>query len=204
MATWIIETITSLGYAGIFLLMLLESIFPPIPSELIIPFAGFSAASGALDFWLVLLAATTGAVVGMLPWYFAGRVFGLGRVRTLADRYGRWLTLNAEEIDTATDWFRRFGPFIVFAGRLIPIIRTLISVPAGLARMPFWQFLAFSTLGALLWNTILVGAGFLLAEHYELVETWLDPGTTIVLGLVVLTYLYRLFTWRPASSGEKS
>ena len=189
MATWIIETITSLGYAGIFLLMLLESVFPPIPSELIIPFAGLSAASGALDFWLVLLAATTGTVVGMLPWYFAGRIFGLGRVRTLADRYGRWLTLNADEIDTATDWFRRFGPVIVLIGRLIPLIRTLISIPAGLACMPFWQFLAFSTLGALVWNSILVGAGFILAEHYELVETWLDPGTTIVLGLVVLIYL---------------
>jgi len=202
MATWIIETINALGYLGIFLLMLLESVFPPIPSELIIPFAGFSAANGALDLWLVLLAATAGAVVGMLPWYAAGRLFGLGRVRTLADRYGRWLTLNADEIDTATEWFRRFGPVIVLAGRLIPIIRTLISVPAGLARLPFWQFLAFSTVGALLWNTILVGAGFILAEHYELVETWLDPGTTIVIGLVVLTYLYRLATWRPGSSVE--
>ncbi len=202
MATWIIETINALGYLGIFLLMLLESVFPPIPSELIIPFAGFSAANGVLDFWLVLLAATAGAVVGMLPWYAAGRLFGLGRVRTLADRYGRWLTLNADEIDTATEWFRRFGPVIVLAGRLIPIIRTLISVPAGLARLPFWQFLAFSTVGALLWNAILVGAGFILAEHYELVETWLDPGTTIVIGLVVLTYLYRLATWRPGSSVE--
>jgi membrane protein DedA with SNARE-associated domain len=197
MATWIIETINSLGYAGIFLLMLAESLFPPIPSELIIPFAGFSAANGTLNLWLVLLSATMGAVVGMLPWYFAGRLFGLERVRWLADRFGRIITLNSEEIDTATDWFRRFGPIIVFVGRLLPLIRTLISVPAGLAAMPFWKFLLFSTLGALTWNSILVGAGFLLAEHYELVETWLDPGTTIVLGLVVVIYLYRFITWRP-------
>lgn len=197
MATWIIETINSLGYAGIFLLMLAESLFPPIPSELIIPFAGFSAASGVLDPWLVLASATVGAVVGMLPWYFIGRIFGLGRVRTLADRYGRWATLNAEEVDTATAWFHRFGPAIVLVGRLIPLIRTLISIPAGLARMPLWRFVLFSTVGALAWNSILVGAGFLLAEHYELVETWLDPGTTIVLGLVALVYLYRLVTWRP-------
>jgi membrane protein DedA with SNARE-associated domain len=197
MATWIIETINSLGYAGIFLLMLAESLFPPIPSELIIPFAGFSAANGTLNLWLVLLSATVGAVVGMLPWYFAGRLFGLERVRWLADRFGRIMTLNSEEIDTATDWFRRFGPIIVFVGRLLPLIRTLISVPAGLAAMPFWKFLLFSTLGALTWNSILVGAGFLLAEHYELVETWLDPGTTIVLGLVVVIYLYRFVTWRP-------
>lgn len=197
MATWIIETINSLGYAGIFLLMLAESLFPPIPSELIIPFAGYSAANGTLNLWLVLLSATVGAVVGMLPWYFAGRLFGLERVRWLADRFGRFMTLNSEEIDTATDWFRRFGPIIVFVGRLMPLIRTLISVPAGLAAMPFWKFLLFSTLGALTWNSILVGAGYLLAEHYELVETWLDPGTTIVLGLVVVIYLYRFITWRP-------
>jgi membrane protein DedA with SNARE-associated domain len=197
MATWIIETINSLGYAGIFLLMLAESLFPPIPSELIIPFAGYSAANGTLNLWLVLLSATVGAVVGMLPWYFAGRIFGLERVRWLADRFGRIMTLNSEEIDTATDWFRRFGPIIVFVGRLMPLIRTLISVPAGLAAMPFWKFLLFSTLGALTWNSILVGAGYLLAEHYELVETWLDPGTTIVLGLVVVIYLYRFITWRP-------
>ena len=197
MATWIIETINSLGYAGIFLLMLAESLFPPIPSELIIPFAGYSAANGTLNLWLVLLSATVGAVVGMLPWYIAGRIFGLERVRWLADRFGRFMTLNSEEIDTATDWFRRFGPIIVFVGRLMPLIRTLISVPAGLAAMPFWKFLLFSTLGALTWNSILVGAGFLLAEHYELVETWLDPGTTIVLGLVVVIYLYRFITWRP-------
>lgn len=197
MATWIIETINALGYAGIFLLMLAESLFPPIPSELVIPFAGFSAASGNLDLWLVLLSATVGAVVGMLPWYFIGRIFGLGRVRMLADRYGRWLTLNAAEVDTATAWFRRFGPSIVLIGRLIPLIRTLISVPAGLARMPLWRFVLFSTIGALTWNSILVGAGYLLAEHYDAVEVWLDPGTNIVLGLVVVVYLYRLATWRP-------
>lgn len=200
MATWIIETINALGYAGIFLLMLAESLFPPIPSELIIPFAGFSVVNGTLDLWLVLASATVGAVAGMLPWYFLGRIFGLGRVRALADRYGRWATLNAAEVDTATQWFYRFGPAIVLVGRLIPLIRTLISIPAGLARMPLWRFVLFSSIGALIWNSILVGAGFLLAEHYELVETWLDPGTNIVLGLVVAIYLYRLVTWRPTRS----
>ena len=206
MANWIIETITNLGYLGIFLLMLLESIFPPIPSELIIPFAGYAAANGQLNVWLVLLTATLGAVVGMLPWYIAGRIFGLNRLRWLADRYGRIMTLNADEIDTATRWFQRFGPIIVFVGRLIPLIRTLISVPAGLAAMPPWKFLLFSTLGALLWNVILVTAGYVLAEHYHAVEIFLDPGTTIVLGAVVIVYVWRLVTWRPseARSATKS
>jgi membrane protein DedA with SNARE-associated domain len=202
MATWIIETINSLGYVGIFILMLVESVFPPIPSELIIPFAGYVAATGRLNVWLVLLTATAGSIVGMLPWYIAGRLFGLDRLRWLADRFGRIMTLNAEEIDTATHWFHRYGPVIVFVGRLIPLIRTLISIPAGLAAMPAWQFLTFSTLGALLFNSVLVGAGFILAEHYEAVEVFLDPGTTIVLGLCVLYYIYRLITWRP--TGAKS
>lgn len=198
MSDWIIQTITDFGYLGIFLLMLLESVFPPIPSELIIPFAGFSAARGELNLIGVLAASTSGAVVGMVPWYLAGRLFGLERIRRLADRFGRWFTLNADEIDTATVWFRRYGPVVVLFGRLVPLIRTLISVPAGLARMPALLFFGASALGALVWNTILVGAGYLLNEHYELVEVILDPATIIVLGAVVLAYLYRLVTWRPS------
>lgn len=198
MSDWIIQTITDFGYLGIFLLMLIESVFPPIPSELIIPFAGFSAARGELNLIGVLAASTAGAVVGMVPWYLAGRLFGLERIRRLADRFGRWFTLNAEEIDTATVWFCRYGPVVVFFGRLVPLIRTLISVPAGLARMPAMLFFGASALGALVWNTILVGSGYVLNEHYEVVEVVLDPATIIVLGAVVLVYLYRLVTWRPS------
>ena len=200
MAEWIIETINSAGYLGLFLLMLLEAVFPPIPSELIIPFAGFAAARGDLSFVGVIAAATAGSVVGTIPWYVAGRVFGLHRVRYLADRFGRWLTLNADEIDLATGVFRRFGPWIVLFGRLLPIIRTLISVPAGLAKMPAWQFFGFSIIGMVVWNCILAGAGYLLADHYHLIEAWLDPLTWIVLGAVVLLYLYRLVTWRPSTT----
>jgi membrane protein DedA with SNARE-associated domain len=199
MATWIIETIAQFGYLGIFLLMLLESIFPPIPSELIIPFAGFAAQQGDLNFFGVLIAATLGSLVGMVPWYLAGRLFGLGRVRALADRFGRWFTLNAEEIDTATGFFRRYGPLIVLFGRLLPIIRTLISVPAGLAHLPVGQFVLYSTIGAVVWNTLLTGGGFLLAEHYEVIETWLDPVTLVILGAVLVVYVWRLITWRPSS-----
>jgi len=198
MTDWIIQTISDWGYIGIFMVMLAESIFPPIPSELIIPFAGFAAANGDLNFFGVLAAATIGAVVGMLPWYYAGRLFGLERVRRLADRYGRIMTLNAEEIDVAVDWFRRFGPIIVLFGRLMPLIRTLISIPAGLARMPLHVFLLASTTGALIWNIILTSAGYLLHEHYDLVEVILDPLSYIVLGLVVLIYLVRLLMWKPS------
>lgn len=200
MAHWIIETITNSGYVGVFLLMLVEAVFPPIPSELIIPFAGFSAAQGHLDFVGVVIAASLGSLAGMVPWYLAGRLFGLGRVRSLADRFGRWFTLNADEIDTATGFFRRFGPWIVLFGRLLPIIRTLISVPAGLARMPVPLFFGASLVGVLIWNTVLAGAGYLMAEHYDLVEKWLDPLTLVVLVAVAALYVFRLFTWRPSRS----
>jgi membrane protein DedA with SNARE-associated domain len=200
MSEWIIETITSFGYLGIFMLMLVESIFPPIPSELILPFAGFAVSRGDLDLWLVLLTTTAGALTGMLPWYIAARLFGLERLKWLADRFGRLFTVNSAEIDVATDWFRRFGPAIVFFGRMLPLIRTLISVPAGLAKMPFWQFALFSGLGAFLFNGVLVGAGYILAEHYDLVEGFIDPLTYIVLGGIVVTYLYRVVTWKPGKA----
>ncbi|KRA95701.1 alkaline phosphatase [Devosia sp. Root685] len=199
MTDWIIQTISELGYLGIFLVMLAESIFPPIPSELIIPFAGFAAANGDLNLFGVLAAATVGAVVGMLPWYYAGRIFGLSRVRYLADRFGRVMAFNADEIDIAVKWFTRFGPVIVLFGRLIPLIRTLISIPAGLSRMSLPVFLLASTSGALIWNTFLTMAGYLLHEHYEMIEVVLDPLSYVVLGLVVVLYLLKVATWKPSS-----
>src|SRR5690606_16168678 len=125
MTAWITETITNLGYVGIMLLMLLEAVFPPIPSELIIPFAGFAAGQGELDFVLVILAAAAGSLIGMIPWYLIGYLFGLERVKWLADRFGRWFAFNADEIDYAARLFQRWGKPIVLAGRLFPIIRTL-------------------------------------------------------------------------------
>jgi len=204
MTDWIIQTITEMGYVGIFLVMLAESLFPPIPSELIIPFAGFAAANGDLNLVGVLVTATLGAVVGMLPWYYAGRLFGLARVRWLADKFGRFMAMNSDEIDVAVSWFKRYGPIIVLFGRLVPLIRTLISIPAGLSRMPLPLFLLASTLGALIWNTFLTMAGFLLHEHYHVIEVVLDPLSYVVLGLVVLTYLFRVVTWKPSGpTGDK-
>ena len=201
MANWIIENIAQFGYLGIFLLMVAESLFPPIPSELVIPFAGFAAVEGTLSFPLVVIVATLGALAGMAPWYIAGRVFGLGRLRALADRHGRWFTMNAEEVDAATEAFRRYGPFIVLFGRLVPLIRTLISVPAGLARMPLAAFFGASLVGALVWNLFLAGMGALLAANYAVVEHWLDPVTNGVVILLVGGYLWRVIRWRPGRTG---
>lgn len=197
MADWIIQTITATGYWGIFLLMLLESVFPPIPSELIIPFAGFAVQSGQLNLIGVLAATTGGAVIGMLPWYIAARVLGLVRIKWIADKIGRWFAMNSDEIDLASAWFLRYGPVIVFLGRLVPLIRTVISIPAGIAAMPPVAFIAASALGALLWNSILIGAGYVLAAHYDVVGEFVDPASNVVLVLCVLIYLWRVVTWKP-------
>ena len=196
MSDWIVGIIAEFGYFGIVFLMLVEAVFPPIPSELIIPFAGYTAATGALDPVLVVLSATVGSLLGAVPWFLAGHVFGLERCKWLADRFGRWLTMSSRDIDLADRWFDRFGWTVVAFGRLLPIIRTLISVPAGLTGMPMPLFAAASLAGMVLWNSLLVGAGFLLHEHYHLVESWLDPLTYVVIGGVVLVYLWRVFTWK--------
>jgi membrane protein DedA with SNARE-associated domain len=200
MTAWITQTITDLGYLGIMMLMLLEAVFPPIPSELIIPFAGFAAGEGRLDYFGVIAAATAGSMLGMIPWYLLGRFFGLERVKWLADRFGRWFAFNADEIDMAARIFNRWGRPIVLAARLFPIIRTLISVPAGLARMNRLSFALYSMIGMVIWNTVLVTAGYLLHENYHIVEDWLDPLSYVVLGTVVLVYLYRVATWRPSQA----
>ncbi len=197
MSDWIVSVITEFNYLGIVLLMLLEAVFPPIPSELIIPFAGYTAAAGALNPVLVVLAATLGSILGAIPWFLAGWFFGLERCKWLANRFGRLLTVSSQDIDLADRWFDRYGWTVVFFGRLLPIIRTLISVPAGLTGMkPHWFILA-SLAGMTLWNIILVGAGYLLHEHYHLVEAWLDPLTYVVIGGIVLAYLWRVITWKP-------
>jgi membrane protein DedA with SNARE-associated domain len=132
---WITDVVEDGGYAAIFLLMLVESVFPPIPSELILPLAGFVAAQGRLDFGLVVAASTAGALAGSLLWYFGGRLLGTECLRTLAARHGRWLTISPDDLDTAQKWFERHCGKAVFFGRLVPAVRTLISVPPGIIGM---------------------------------------------------------------------
>lgn len=197
MSDFIIGFITDWGYLGIFLLMVAENLFPPIPSELIMPFAGYVAANGDLSTFGVLAAGTVGSVAGTTAWYAAARLLGLERFTWLCNKFGRFATLSEDDIDKAYHWFERHGPVAVFVGRLIPAIRTLISVPAGLARMPFGQFLLISTLGSLLWTGILTVAGLLLHEGYHIVEAWVDPVSTGVVVLAVVIYIWRFVTWKP-------
>ena len=196
MFDWITGFVERSGYFGIALLMFAENVFPPIPSELVMPLAGFAAARGDLDLALVVLAGAAGSLLGATLWYFVGRRVGCERLKRFAAEHGRWLTLSPEEIDCARDWFGRHGDKAVMAGRLVPGVRTLISVPAGIAGMRLATFLAYSAVGTALWTALLAAAGHLLEGQYQRVSGYVGPASNAVLGLVVVWYLYRVATWR--------
>ncbi|WP_152045959.1 DedA family protein [Aureimonas psammosilenae] len=187
----------SLGAFGIGLLMFLENIFPPIPSEIIMPLAGYQAATGEMSLATVIVAGTIGSLLGIIPWYYLGYAFGEKRIIWLAERYGRWMTMTPEDVEAADRWFRRYGYWAVSFGRLVPTVRTLISVPAGLSRMPFWMFLAVSAVGTLVWTAGLAIAGYMLGQNYEAIDGYVGPvSNAVIIGVVVL-YLYRVVTFKP-------
>lgn len=196
MLDWIAGTLASSGYLGIVVLMFLENLFPPIPSEFIMPLAGFAAARGELDLSLVIAAGMIGSLLGAIPWYGLGRWLGGQRLEGLAARHGRWLTVSSRDVRKASHWFDRHGGKAVFLGRLVPAVRTLISAPAGMARMRPSRFLFYSTIGTLLWTGLLATAGYVLEDQYARVAIYVDPIARAVLGLLVLVYLWRLVAWR--------
>ncbi|MDN4052459.1 DedA family protein [Massilia sp. YIM B02763] len=187
------------GYLGLFALMVLENVFPPIPSEVIVPFAGFVAAHGELHLAGVLLAGTLGSVVGALPWYYAARAYGAKRLKRAAARHGRWLALTCGDVDKALHAFDRHGGKAVLFGRLVPALRTLVSLPAGIAAMKLPTFLLLSALGSLAWTALLAATGFVLKDQYEHVAEFVDPVSKAVLGLLLSWYLYRVATWKPGA-----
>ncbi|MAC12339.1 MAG: alkaline phosphatase [Sphingorhabdus sp.] len=196
MFEWITHLLDQLGYVGIALLMLLENVFPPIPSELIMPLAGFDAARGDMNVYLVILSGSIGSVAGALFWYVIGRWIGEDRLKRFASRHGRLLTLNASEIERVNRWFDMHNEKAVLLGRLVPAVRTLISVPAGIFEMSLGRFLIYSTIGTVGWTALLTFGGYMLGDRYELVQTWINPVSNVIVGVIVLAYLYRVMRWR--------
>jgi membrane protein DedA with SNARE-associated domain len=181
MLNWITNTIATLNYWGIALLMLVENIFPPVPSEVIMPLAGFTVTQGKLSFAWVIVAGTTGSILGAVPWYYIGRKVGERRLRRWIDRNGKWLTLSGEDIGQSKQWFDKYGGAVVLFGCLVPGIRTLISVPAGFEEMPWVKFFLYSVIGTVCWNILLTYAGYLLGQNYQVIEKFLGPISGIVL-----------------------
>ena len=186
MTDWIQTLMDSLGYLGILLLMVLENVFPPIPSELIMPSAGFAAARGDMSLGMVVLMGTLGSVIGTLPLYYVGRAFGEDKLVAWADKHGKWLTLSGKDIKKADDWFDRHGAGAVLFGRMVPGIRSLLSLPAGMSEMPLPKFLIYSAIGSALWSAALAYAGYALGENYDRVEQYVGPASKIILGLLVV------------------
>ncbi|MEB3752584.1 DedA family protein [Geobacillus icigianus] len=166
MQTWITDFMEQFGYIGIFLMIALENIFPPIPSEVILPFGGFMTTYTTLTVPGVIAAATAGSVVGAIVLYGIGRLLSVERLGRIIDRWGGWLRVKPEDIDKANRTFQRYGVWAVFFGRMIPLVRSLISIPAGMAKMNVWLFVWLSVLGTLIWNTILISIGAALGESW--------------------------------------
>jgi membrane protein DedA with SNARE-associated domain len=195
------------GYGAIFAAMFLENLFPPIPSELIMPLGGFYVQQGKLALVPVVLAGLLGTVLGALPWYGIGRLVNEERIERWLERHGRWIGISPQELHRSRNWFNRHGTALVFWGRLIPGIRTLISVPAGIEMMPFVPFLIWTTAGSLIWTLLLTMAGLLLGESYSNVEVWIEPVAKVIKVLLVAAVLgfgvwLGLRTWKKRTNSH--
>jgi len=195
----IIETIAKGGYLGIFFLMALENVFPPVPSEVIMGIGGVLVARGEMQFWPLLMIATFGTVLGNYFWYWLGDWYGYRRLAPFIDRHGRWLTMEWEDVERAIAFFHKHGDWVIFVMRFSPGLRTIISLPAGLAHMPLWRFLFFTFLGSVIWNAALIMSGKWLSQ-------WLGDSQQvlgyIIIGLIgagLLWYGWRVVTWKPRS-----
>jgi membrane protein DedA with SNARE-associated domain len=201
MFDWITSVITRLGYLGVAALTFLENVFPPIPSELVIPLAGFAAAQGDLRLSLVIIVASLGSLAGAIVWYVVGKRIGEHRLRAWVARHGKWLTLSVHDLDRAKLWFKRHGAAAVFFGRLVPGVRTFVSLPAGFSAMPMATFVLYSALGTAIWTAALAYAGVVLQANFTLVGDYINVATNVllVLGGLVLTRRY-IRCWRSTGS----
>ncbi|WP_114951895.1 DedA family protein [Sphingosinicella terrae] len=195
MGDWVIRLIDATGYVGIFLLMLLETVFPPVPSEVIMPVAGVRAASGSMGLWGVIVAGTAGAMTGNIFWYLVARWIGLKRFCPFIEKHGRWLTMDWYDVERVERLFGRFGSVVVAIGRLIPTIRSVVSIPAGLVHMQLVKFLAWSTLGTAVWSGLLALGGYLLGQRFDKIDQVLGPVSSGIVTLIVILYIYRQITW---------
>jgi membrane protein DedA with SNARE-associated domain len=182
---WLVNAISTIGYPGVFISVFLESFFAPIPSEIILPFSGFVASTGKMNLFIVIIIATVAAYLGSLPFYFIGR-WGEKPVINFINKYGKYLFIQQKDVDKVFGAFDKYGKGVVFFGRLIPMIRTLISFPAGVAKMKFARFSMYTLLGSLSWNILLTYAGYQLGDHWSVVSGWIEEYQNVILILIAI------------------
>ncbi len=190
---WLVKIIEVLGYPGVALSMFIESFFAPIPSEIILPFSGFVASQGSLNIYVVILVATVAAYLGTLPFYFIG-LWGEDVVLKFLKKYGKYLFISQKDLDNGYKAFEKFGYGIVFLGRLIPIVRTVISFPAGASKMNFGIFSLFTLVGTLIWSSILAYTGYVMGENWKIVSVYVDEYQKVIIGVLLVIFL--LYVWR--------
>lgn len=190
--TWITSIMADFGYIGIFLLIMIENLFPPIPSEIILTFGGFMTTVSSLNVVMVIIVATLGSVVGAILLYKVASYFGKERLTHIVLKYGRVLRLKESDIGRAESFFLKYGSWAVFLCRMIPLIRSLISIPAGMTKMKMSRFLILTTAGSLLWNTVLIGLGALLGESWGEIVVFMDSFSTVIYSIIAVITLLGL------------
>lgn len=188
----VVEVIRRMGVPGVGLLMLAENLFPPLPSEIIMPLAGYLSARQAMAFWPAVAAGAAGSVAGALFWYWVGLRVTRDRLCAWVEEHGVWLAMTPHDVDRAVDWFHGRGRYSVLLGRVFPVVRTLISLPAGFSRMPLPRFLLLTTLGTAVWTTGLAFAGLLLGRGFPAIHDYVGYGTWAVVGGAAVWYIYRV------------
>ncbi len=191
-----VETNPYIAYFVISFAMFLENLIPPIPSEIIMPLGGFFVYTGDLNFYILIVSGLIGTVVGALPWYFLGKLLNEKKLSNFIDRKGKFVGISLKDLDKSRLWFEKYGVLLVFWGRLIPGIRTLISVPAGIELMPLNKFLIWTSLGSLIWVIFLTSAGYLFGENYEIIGLYIDNFKIIlkpIFVILILFFLIRFF-----------
>lgn len=183
---WAVSVMEALGLFGAGLLVAIESLFPPIPSEVILPLAGFTASRGSFSVAGAIIATTIGSLVGALGLYYLGHFVGVERLRRWADRVP---LMQAADVDKAMAWFHRYENAAVLTGRFVPIVRSLVSIPAGVDRMHLGLFLLLTTIGSGIWNALFILLGFFLGENWTLVEGWMSRYSSLVLVVAILAFV---------------
>lgn len=195
MEQWITEMMGKFGYFGVFLLIMIENIFPPIPSEVILTLGGFMTTYSDMTRFGVIIAATLGSVIGAMILYSIGLLVDVQRLEKVVDRWGGVLRLTKDDIYRADAWFDKYGPWTVLFCRLVPLIRSLISLPAGMSNMNFPLFILLTTIGSLIWNSALVIVGFKVGENWEVIVHYMDIYSTITYALIAVVGLIVIFMY---------
>ena len=193
-AEWATSVVEALGPVGVATLVIIENVFPPIPSEIVLPLAGFVAATGEADLWVMIAAATVGSLLGAYLLYGISAAIGPIRLRRFVVAYGRWFGLTEEDLDRSESWFDDKANLAVLICRCIPLMRSLISIPAGLRRMRLAPFTLYTVIGSLIWNTALIVAGYLLGDNWESAGQPAELMQKVVLAVIGLAVVW--FVWR--------